>query len=369
MMYYWRFWEPWANAMLVVLFPKLWKLWLAQLFLDVFLGLTLTGPKKASKPTILHNRLNKEKTPGRCCQSGYLLPWWLWCTIGLLEVLGTLSKCYVSNRVAKTLVWIENHDWHNCFWMSSWGSPLLDPKKLQNQQFYKIDWIRKNSWSMLPIWLLTAMMIMMCYWRFWEPWANAMLAILLPQLWKYDWHNCFWMSSWGSPLLDPKKLQNQQFYIIDWIRKKLLVDVATLATCCHDDCDVLLEVFGTLGKCYVSNPVAKTLVWIENRDWHNCFWMSSWSSGPIKASKWTILQNRSNKKKLLVDVANLATCCHDDYDVLLEVLGTWANAMLAILLPKLWFGLKTMTGTTVFGCLPGAHPYWTQKSFKTNNFT
>ena len=47
----------------------------------------------------------------------------------------------------------------------------------------------------------------------------------------------------------------------------------------------------------------------------------------------------------------------------------WANAMLAILLPKLWFGLKIMTGTTVFGCLPGAHPYWTQKSFKTNNFT
>ena len=45
----------------------------------------------------------------------------------------------------------------------------------------------------------------------------------------------------------------------------------------------------------------------------------------------------------------------------------WANAMLAILLPKLWFGLKIMTGTTVFGCLPGAHPYWTQKSFKMNN--
>ena len=38
----------------------------------------------------------------------------------------------------------------------------------------------------------------------------------------------------------------------------------------------------------------------------------------------------------------------------------WANAMLAILLPKLWFGLKTMTGTTVFACLPWAHPYWTQ---------
>ena len=40
-----------------------------------------------------------------------------------------------------------------------------------------------------------------------------------------------------------------------------------------------------------------------------------------------------------------------------------ADAMLAILLPKI------MTGTTVFACLPGAHPYWTQKSFKTNSFT
>ena len=44
----------------------------------------------------------------------------------------------------------------------------------------------------------------------------------------------------------------------------------------------------------------------------------------------------------------------------------WANAMLAILLSKLWFGLKIMTGTAVFACL---HPYWTQKSFKTNSFT
>ena len=78
-----------------------WKSWLAQLFLDVFLGPNLTGPKKASISTILYNRLNKEKTPGRCCQSGYLLPWWLWCTIG---GLGTLHKCYVNSPVARTLV-------------------------------------------------------------------------------------------------------------------------------------------------------------------------------------------------------------------------------------------------------------------------
>ena len=132
MMYYWMFWEPWANAMLVVLLPKLWKSWLAQQFLDVFLGLTLTGPKKASKSTILYNRLYKKKllvdvaNLATCCHDDYDV---------LLEVLGTLRKCYVSNPVAKTLVLIENHDWHNCFWMSSWGSPLLDPKKLQNQQF------------------------------------------------------------------------------------------------------------------------------------------------------------------------------------------------------------------------------------------
>ena len=44
------------------------------------------------------------------------------------------------------------------------------------------------------------------------------------------------------------------------MEKKLLVDVANLATCCHDDDDVLLEVLGTLRKCYVSSPVAKALV-------------------------------------------------------------------------------------------------------------
>ena len=182
---------------------------------------------------------------------------------------------------------------------------------------------------MLPIWLLAAMMIKMYYWRFWEPWANAMLAILLPKFWfglKIMTGTTVFACLPGahSALLDPKKLQNEQFYIIDWIRKKLLVDVANLAPCCHDDYDVLLEVLGTLGKCYVSNPVAKTLVWIENHDWHNCFCMSSWGSPLLDPKK---LQNEQfyiidwTRKKLLVDVANLAPCCHDDYDVLLEVLG------------------------------------------------
>ena len=126
MMYYWRFWEPCANSMLVVLLPKFW--------------------------------------------------------FGLEIMTG-----------------------HNCFWMSSWGSPLLDPKKLQNQQFYKIDWIRKNSWSMLPIWLLVAMMIMMYYWKFWEPWANAMLVVLLPKLWKSWLAQLFLDVFLGLTLTGPKK--------------------------------------------------------------------------------------------------------------------------------------------------------------------
>ena len=230
-----------------------------------------------------------------CCHDDYDV---------LLEVLGTLGKCYVSNPVAKTLVWIENHDWHNCFCMSSWGSPLLDPKKLQNEQFYIIDWIRKKLLvdvaNLAPcchddygVLLEVLGTLGKCY-------VSNPVAKTLVWIENHDWHNCFCISSWGSPLLDPKKLQNEQFYIIDWIRKKLLVDVANLAPCCHDDYDVLLEVLGTLGKCYVSNPVAKTLVWIEKHDWHNCFCMSSWGSpllDPKKASKRTVLHNRLNKEK------------------------------------------------------------------------
>ena len=90
---------------------------------------------------------------------------------------------------------------------------------------------------MLPIWLLAAMMIMMYYWRFWEPWANAMLAILLPKLWfglKIMTGTTVFACLPGahSPFLDPKKLQNEQFYIIDRTRNNLLVDVANLAPCC-----------------------------------------------------------------------------------------------------------------------------------------
>ena len=77
MMYYWRFWEPWANAMLAILLPKLWfglKIMTGTTVFACLPGaLTLTGPKKASKQTILHNGLKKEKSPGRYCQSGSLL--------------------------------------------------------------------------------------------------------------------------------------------------------------------------------------------------------------------------------------------------------------------------------------------------------
>ena len=169
---------------------------------------------------------------------------------------------------------------------------------------------------MLPIWLLAAMMIMMNYWRFWEPWANAMLVILLPKLWCglkiMTGTTVFGCLPGAHPLLDPQKLQNNNnFFKIDWIRKKLLVDVANPATCCHDDYDVLLEVLGTLGKCYVSKPVAKTLVWIEIHDWHNCFWMSSWGPPLLDPKKLQneqfYIYNRLNKEK------TPGRCCHSGF--------------------------------------------------------
>ena len=167
----------------------------------------------------------------------------------------------------------------------------------------------------------------------------------------------------NTPKLEPP---NGRCYVCIKLHGKLLVDVANLATCCHDDYDVLLEVLGTLGKSYVSNPVAKTLEIMTGTTVFGCLP----GAHPKKLQNQQFYIIDWIRKKLLVDVANLATCCHDDYDVLYwRFWEPWANAMLAILLPKLWFGLKIMTGTTVFGCLPGAHPYWTQKSFKTNNFT
>ena len=127
---------------------------------------------------------------------------------------------------------------------------------------------------MLPIWLLAELMIIIYYWRFWEPWAGSMLVVLLPKLWfwigNHDWHNCFWMS-WlfvGWTLTGPKKASKSTifFTVIDWIRKKLLVDVANLATCWTNDYDILLEVLGTLGRIYVSRPVAKTL-FLDWKSW------------------------------------------------------------------------------------------------------
>ena len=267
-------------------------------------------------------------------------------------------------------------DWHNCFCISSWGSLLLDPKKLQNEQFYIIDWIRKKLLvdvaNLAPcchddydVLLEVLGTLGKCY-------VSNPVAKTLVWIENHDWHNCFCMSSWGAPLLDPKQLQNKQFYIIDWIRKKLLVDVANLAPCSHDDYDVLLEGLGTLGKCYVSNPVAKILVWIENHDWHNCFCMSSWGSpllGPKKLQNEQIFRIDWIRKKLLVDVANLAPCSHDDYDVLLEVLGTLGKCYVSNPVAKILVWIENHDWHNCFCMSSWGSPLLDPKSFKTNNFT
>ena len=168
------------NAMLAVLLPKLW-FWIENLdwhncfwmSLRLFVGWTLSGPKQASKSTILYNKLNKEKTPGRCCQSRYLL---LWSTIECFWkhiLVERLINAMLVVLLPKLWFWIENRDWHNCFWMSLWlfvGWTLTGPKKASKSTIlYNRLNKEKNSWSKLPIWLLAAMMIMMYYWKFGNP--------------------------------------------------------------------------------------------------------------------------------------------------------------------------------------------------------
>ena len=211
-----------------------------------------------------------------------------------------------------------------CLCDSLWGEPLLDPKKLQNQQFYIIDWIRKNSWSMLPIWLLAELMIMIYYWRFWEPWADARLVVLLPKLWfwigNHDWHNCFWMSLWlfvGWALTGPKKASKSTILYNRLNKEKTPDRCWQSATCWTNDYDLLLEVLGTLGRCYVSRPVAQSLV-LDWKSWlaqlfFGCLCDSLWGEPLLDPKK---LQNQQFytrdwiRKKLLIDVANLATYCH-----------------------------------------------------------
>ena len=186
------------------------------------------------------------------------------------------------------------------------------------------------------------------------------------------------MSSWGSPLLDPKKLQNQQFYIIDWIRKKLLVDVANLATCCYDDYDVLFEVWEPCANTMLVVLLPKLWFWIENHDWHNCFWMFSWGSPLLDPKK---LQNQQFyiidwiRKKLLVKVANLAILATMKYDwMFLEpYIGgkadeRYVSSPVAKTLVLDWKSWLAQLFLDVFVTLCGVNPYWTQKSFKINNF-
>ena len=187
---------------------------------------TLAGPKKASKRTILHNRLNMEKN------SWSMLPIWLLAAMMImmyyLRFWEPCANAMLVVLLPKFWFGLKIMTGHNCFWMSSWGSPLLDPKKLQNQQFYKIDWIRKNSWSMLPIWLLAAM-IMMYYWRFWEPWANAMLVVLLPKLWKSWLAQLFLDVFLGLTLTGPKQASKRTI-LHDSTSSSSLQQVARLAT-------------------------------------------------------------------------------------------------------------------------------------------
>ena len=122
---------------------------------------------------------------------------------------------------------------------------------------------------------------------------------------------CLCDSLWGETLTGPKKASKSTILHKRLNKeKKLLVDVANLAACCYDDYDVLLEVWQPCTNAMLVVLLPKLWFWIENHDWHNSFWMSSWGStltGPKKASKSTILHNRLNKKK------TPGRCCQSGY--------------------------------------------------------
>ena len=142
----------------------------------------------------------------------------------------------------------------------------------------------------------------------------------------------FWMSLWlflGWTLTGPKKASKSRILYDRLNKEKLLVDVANLATCWTNGYDILLEVLGTLGRIYVSRPVAKTLV-LDWKSWLAQLFLDVFVTLCGVNPYWTQkkLQNQQFyiidwiRKKLLVDVTNLATCWTNDYDILLEVLGT-----------------------------------------------
>ena len=194
----------------------------AQLFLHVFLGLTLTGPKKLQTNSFGIIGLNKEKTPGRCCQSGsqnlpmmIMMYYWRFWNPGAHARLAIL--------LTKTLVLgLKIYDWHNCsFCMSSWGSPLgWVQKRLAKQTVLPVIDFQKEKTpeSMLPIWLLAAMMHYDVLLEVLGTLGNSAMLInpVAARSSGLDWKastgwTVFACLQWGSPLLDQKSFKTKQF--------------------------------------------------------------------------------------------------------------------------------------------------------------
>ena len=269
MIYYWRFWEPWADAMLVVVVVVVVAAGVVVVVVVVIVVVVV---------------------------------------VVVIVVIVAVVPVMISNTKPK--FWQQDDEHSSCPGFPK-KSPV-PPMRARVLQKTTADEISKVAT------IIFRQRARSAHWRdgkiFWEPWADAMLVVLLPKLW-------FWIGIMtGTSVLGclpgahsywaQKSFKINNFYIIDWIRKKLLVDVANLATCCYDDCDVLLEVLGTLRKCYVSRPVAKTLV-LDWKSWLAQVFLGVFLgltlTGPKKASKSTILYNRLNKEK------TPGRCCQSGY--------------------------------------------------------
>ena len=300
---------------------------------------------------------------------------------------------YVSNPVAKTL----SLDWKawlaQLFCMSSWGSPLLDPKKASKRTvLHNHHWSKeKDSWSMLTRSLASLLPWWLCmyYWRFWEPFLgpNAMGEQSCCQNSGLDWKawlctTVFACLPGAHPYWTQKSFKTNSFGIIGLIREKTPVDGCPKLAPIAAMMIMMAAIGASFGNiwagCYVSNPYCQNSGYVL-KSWLAQLFLQVFlgltlTVSPKKTCKTnSCTSNRLNKDpNSWVDVANLAPCCHDALWCTIGGFGKppmgtcYVSNPVAARSSGLDWTIKT--GTTVFACLQWGSPLLDQKSFKTKQF-
>ena len=113
-----------------------------------------------------------------------------------------------------------------------------------------------------------------------------------------------------------------------------MVDVANLATYCHYDGDVILEVLGPLRKCYVSSLLGLTTFPLTR------------ARARVSGKRLVAFGSQSSGSGSWAGTPGCDTeCTTRTHGELGRDTGdttghTWSDAMLVVLLPKLWFWIE-----------------------------